>query len=214
MKISGGEKEGGVVIGNTYDKYGSKNPIVKWMMNGFHGSLTELVQLASPQDIHEIGCGEGYWVMQWNQNGIKARGSDFSSQVIDFARKNAIENGLSPSSYEQKSIYDVDAENDSADLIVCCEVLEHLDDPEEALRALQRITKKYVILSVPKEPVWCGLNILRGKYLAKLGNTPGHIQHWSSSSFINLVSQHFDIVEVKKPFPWTMLLCIPKASKI
>jgi hypothetical protein len=64
-----------------------------------------------------------------------------------------------------------------------------------------------VVVSVPREPIWCGLNMVRGKYFSKLGNTPGHIQHWSSSDFVNLVSKYFDVVEVKKPLPWTMLLC-------
>ena len=213
MKISGGIKEDGIVIGNAYDKYGSKNPIVRWMMRGFNSSLSELVVKAAPKTIHEIGCGEGYWVMQWNQQGIDARGSDFSSKVIELARENAVDNGLDPDVYEQRSIYDVDTDHDSAELIVCCEVMEHLEHPEDGLRALQRIVKKHVILSVPREPIWCGLNIVRGKYLSKLGNTPGHIQHWSRLGFVKLVSNYFDVIEVKTPLPWTMILCRVKDNK-
>jgi len=206
MKISGGLKEDGIVVGNTYDKYSSNNPIVRWMMKGFNDSLSELVSQVAPKTIHEIGCGEGHWVMQWNQQGIDARGSDFSSQVIEIACENAISKSIPANSYTQRSIYDVNSEKDSADLIVCCEVLEHLEYPGKALDALQEITEKYVILSVPREPIWCMLNMVRGKYVTKLGNTPGHIQHWSHASFVKLVEQYFDIVEVKTPFPWTMLL--------
>lgn len=207
MKISGGLEEDGIVVGNAYDKYGSKNPIVQRLMKGFNDSLNSFVIQAEPKTIHEVGCGEGYWVMQWNNQGIEARGSDFSSQVIKIACENATDRNLSPNIFQQRSIYDVDANLDDAELIVCCEVLEHLEDPEEGLRALQRIVKKQVILSVPREPIWCALNMLRGKYLTKLGNTPGHIQHWSSSGFVKLVAQYFDIIEVKTPFPWTMVLC-------
>jgi 2-polyprenyl-3-methyl-5-hydroxy-6-metoxy-1,4-benzoquinol methylase len=210
MKISGGIKEDGIVVGNAYDKYGSRNPIVRWLMSGFNNSLSELVAKAAPKAIHEIGCGEGYLVMQWRQQGIVARGSDFSSQVIELARANALENGLAPDVYKQCSIYDLEAGQDSADLIVCCEVLEHIEDPDAGLKALQLIAEKHVILSVPREPIWCALNMLRGKYLSKFGNTPGHIQHWSRSGFVKLVSEHFDIVEVSSPFPWTMLLCSVK----
>ena len=60
MKISGGLEEDGIVVGNSYDKYGAGNPIVKWIMKGFHTSLSELVRAASPKTIHEVGCGEGY----------------------------------------------------------------------------------------------------------------------------------------------------------
>jgi len=206
MRISGGAQENGIVIGNAYDKYGSRNPVVRWLMEGFNNSLTELVAKAAPKTIHEIGCGEGYWVMQWNQQGLNARGSDFSSQVIELAQANAKDNDLSTDAYMQRSIYDLEPDCDSADLIVCCEVLEHLENPEAGLQALQNIASKHIIISVPSEPVWCALNLARGKYILNLGNTPGHIQHWSRSGFVKLVSQYFDIIEVKSPLPWTMLL--------
>ena len=85
--------------------------------------------------------------------------------------------------------------------------MEHLQSPEEALKVLQKVVDGYIILSVPQEPIWCALNLLRGKYISSFGNTPGHIQHWSRKKFIELVAQYFDIVEIKTPFPWTMILC-------
>ena len=207
MKIAGGMQEDGIVVGNAYDKYGAKNPIVRWIMTGFASALSELVGKVGPRTIHEIGCGEGYWVFDWNAQGIRARGSDFSEKVIDLARENARERGVSSEVFTARSIYDVVAERDSADLIVCCEVLEHLEDPQAGLAALQRIATDYVIVSVPREPIWCALNMVRGKYLRSLGNTPGHIQHWSTDKFIDFVSQYFEVVEIRKPLPWTMLLC-------
>ncbi|MES2537748.1 MAG: class I SAM-dependent methyltransferase [Pseudomonadota bacterium] len=207
MKISGGAEENGVVTGNVYDKYGSRNPIVKWMMFGFESALSDFVAQASPYSIHEIGCGEGYWVLRWNEQGMSARGCDFSKNVIELARENSIARGLPPSIFESRSIYDLDADQDSADLVVCCEVLEHLEDPEAGLQALKRIASQHLIISVPREPLWCALNLARGKYITRLGNTPGHLQHWSKRGFISLVSKYFDIVETKSPLPWTMLLC-------
>jgi len=209
INIAGGAEENGVVIGNAYDKYGSKNPIVKWMMDGFESALFDFVSKAAPESIHEIGCGEGYWVLRCIEQGLKARGCDFSRDVIDIARENAINRGLLTSLFNSRSIYDLDAAQDSADLIVCCEVLEHLENPETALQALQRITKQHLIVSVPREPLWCVLNLVRSKYITRLGNTPGHIQHWSKSEFIQMVSKYFAVVETKSPLPWTMLFCRP-----
>lgn len=209
IKVAGGSQENGIVIGNTYDKYNSKNPIVKWMMNGFHGALSDLVQKAAPTQIHEIGCGEGYWVSKWNQEGLVARGCDFSSKVIEIAKENATNKGLSTELFSTKNIYELDPITDSADLIVCCEVLEHLDNPKAGLEALKRVTQNHLIISVPREPLWCALNLARGKYISQLGNTPGHVQNWSRAGFINLVSEYFEIIEVKSPLPWTMLLCRP-----
>lgn len=207
MKVSGGLKENGIVVGNVYDKYSARNPIVRWLMRGFDKALEELVMKAAPTMVHEIGCGEGFWTLTWIRRRLDARGSDFSTQVIELARANAREQGVSPDLFKVRNIYDLEPGPDSADLIVCCELLEHLEHPEEGLRALQRVATNYVIISVPLEPIWCILNMARGKYLAYFGNTPGHIQHWSRRSLVRLVDIYFDVVEVRNPLPWTMLLC-------
>ena len=209
FKISGGKSEDGVVFGNAFDKYGSKNPIVKWMMKGFDSSLENFVSRANPKTIHEVGCGEGFWVNKWNAQGLQAVGSDFSHDVISIARENAASAGLMPDVFNAKSVYNLKPESDSADLVVCCEVMEHLEDPDQAMKVLQSLVKHYLIVSVPREPVWCALNMARGKYLKNFGNTPGHIQHWSKNAFINFTGQYFKVLEVSSPFPWTMLLCVP-----
>jgi glycosyltransferase involved in cell wall biosynthesis/SAM-dependent methyltransferase len=211
LKVAGGATEHGVVIGNTYDKYGSRNPIVRRMMNDFDTALSDLVAISAPQSIHEIGCGEGYWVLRWAEKGLCARGCDFSEKVIRIARENASRRGLPNALFEARSIYDLDVRHDGADLVVCCEVLEHLHNPAQALQSLARVVGRHLIVSVPREPVWRALNLARGKYLTRLGNTPGHIQHWSSAGFVKLVSEYFEVIEVRKPFPWTMLLCRPRA---
>jgi len=209
IKISGGQKEDGVVIGNVFDKYASRNPIVKYMMKGFESALDDFVLKAKPHSIHEIGCGEGYYVLRWNEQGLLAKGCDFSKQVIEIARDNAVRCGISPYIFNSRSIYDLEVNQDSADLVVCCEVLEHLENPEAGLHALQRVVGKHLIVSAPREPIWSTLNLARGKYIAHWGNTPGHIHHWSKAGFIQLVYKYFEVVEVRSPLPWTMLLCCP-----
>lgn len=213
MKISGGLEEDGIVVGNAYDKYGSKNPIARWLMRGFSGALSDLVEKARPRTINEVGCGEGYWVLEWNRMGMDARGSDFSAKVIELAKINAQASGLQTSLFSVQSIYDLDAKRDGADLVVCCEVLEHLEDPRAGLAALQRVVTDHLIVSVPREPIWRVLNMARGKYLRDFGNTPGHVQHWSAGSFYKLVGEYFDVLESRKPLPWTMLLCRAKPIK-
>lgn len=207
MKVSRGIQENKIIAGNVYDKYGSNNPIVRWLMKRFVESVSRMVDQAAPQTIHEVGCGEGYWVLTWTRLGIKAHGSDFSEKVIELARENAKNQGIFNSLFTTRSIYDIEPGRDSADLIVCCEVLEHLENPEAALSALKNAATQYVILSVPREPLWCLLNLARGKYFSSLGNTPGHIQHWSKSKFIDLVSRYFSIISISNPIPWTILLC-------
>ena len=210
MDVAGGRAEDGIVIGNTFDKYGSKNPIVRRIMKGFDGALSALVTKVAPATIHEVGCGEGYWVLDWTRKGIAARGTDFSNEVITMAKANAAAEGLDPNLFQVSSIYDVEKGRHQADLIVCCEVFEHLEEPERGFEALQRIVTKDLILSVPREPLWRALNLARGRYVRELGNTPGHLQHWSKAGITELASRHFQVIEIRSPLPWTMLHCQPK----
>jgi 2-polyprenyl-3-methyl-5-hydroxy-6-metoxy-1,4-benzoquinol methylase len=205
MKIVGGQSEDGIEVGNFFDKYNSKNPIVKKLMQGFAQNLNSLVNITGAKDIHEVGCGEGYWIHEWASRGIKTQGSDFSRIAIDLACENlkSIEQNID---LKVKGIYDLETESDSATLVVCCEVLEHLEQPRNALAVLKEIANPYIILSVPREPIWSMLNMARGKYWSAFGCTPGHIQKWSKNQFISLAKEYFEIIEIRSPLPWTMLL--------
>ena len=207
MKISSGIKENGIIIGNIYNKYGSRNPFVKKVIENFEYSLMELVELAKPQTIHEVGCGEGYWTIKWHLSGYKVRGSDFSKTVIELAQNNAGNAGIKDSLFYQKSIYDLNKAEDSADLIVACEVFEHLENPRRALEAILKACPGYLIASVPREPLWRMLNMARGKYLSDMGNTPGHLQNWSMNEFVEFLAEKFEVVRVSRPLPWSMVLC-------
>ena len=203
--------EEGVIAGNYYDKYGTKNPIARYLMNGFLESVSALVGSVAAATVHEVGCGEGnlsiFLAKRYPQ--LRFRGSDFSRQVVDMARANAARAGLTID-FRANSLYDLTRDADSADLIICCEVLEHLEDPERALGIVSKLARKNLILSVPREPVWRVLNMARGKYLTEWGNTPGHLQHWSRHSFLRMVSGYAEVVNVLTPVPWTMVLCRPK----
>jgi 2-polyprenyl-3-methyl-5-hydroxy-6-metoxy-1,4-benzoquinol methylase len=95
----------------------------------------------------------------------------------------------------------------SFDLVICTEVMEHLTTPNVALAEFVRVGKGYFLLSVPNEPWWRLANIVRGSYWTAWGNTPGHLNHWRSNQFVELLSTYMTVVAVKRPFPWTMVLC-------
>ncbi|MCI0353262.1 MAG: class I SAM-dependent methyltransferase [Acidobacteriales bacterium] len=200
--------EDGVIAGNYYDKYGTKNPIARYLMNGFLESVSALVGEVNAANVHEVGCGEGnlsiFLAKRYPQ--MRFRGSDFSRQVVDLARANAAREGLTID-FRANSLYDLTRDADSADLIICCEVLEHLEDPRRALGIVSKLARKHLILSVPREPIWRVLNMARGKYLKDLGNTPGHLQHWSRRSFLRMVAGYAEVTRILTPLPWTMVLC-------
>jgi hypothetical protein len=91
--------------------------------------------------------------------------------------------------------------------VLCCEVLEHLGDPEGAVDVLAGLARPWLIASVPREPLWRALNLARLSYIGDLGNTPGHLNHWSRRAFVRFLTRRFEVVQVLSPLPWTMALC-------
>jgi 2-polyprenyl-3-methyl-5-hydroxy-6-metoxy-1,4-benzoquinol methylase len=195
----------GIVTGNTYDKYGSQNPVVKRLMGGFQRTLDELFERAAPRSVLDVGCGEGVLVHAWATRLTEARmvGIDLQEESIQAGWAERRAPNLEYRVMEAANLPFADAEFDLATAI---EVLEHVPDPQHTVAEMARCAERHLLVSVPREPLWRMLNMVRGAYLSDLGNTPGHLNHWSRRSFVELLSRHGEVVEVRSPFPWTMLL--------
>ena len=192
--------------GNVYDKYGTRNPIARRLMAAFMADLDELVERTGAREAHEVGCGEGELSIRLAGRGLRVRGTDACPQVLREARLRARAAGAEID-YEAVPAEELDPERHSAELIVCCEVLEHLPGAEPALDKLAELARPWLIASVPREPLWRALNLARLSYVRDLGNTPGHLNHWSKRAFLRLLETRLEVVEVRSPLPWTMALC-------
>jgi SAM-dependent methyltransferase len=197
--------DGGIVTGNTYDKYGSRNPLVRRLMDGFERSLDELLDRAAPRSLLDVGCGEGVLVQRWAQrlDGGRLVGIDLQEDSIQAGWAEHPAPNLEYRVMEAGKLPFADGEFELASAI---EVLEHLPDPQQTLSEMARCATRHLLISVPREPVWRMLNLARGAYWSELGNSPGHLNHWSKRSIVELLSRHGEVVEVRSPFPWTMLL--------
>jgi 2-polyprenyl-3-methyl-5-hydroxy-6-metoxy-1,4-benzoquinol methylase len=195
----------GVATGNTFDKYGSTNPFVKRMMGNFHDTLDELWGMAAPQSVLDVGCGEGVLTHEWAERlgdkrivGIDLDDDELRAHWEQRSRPNL--------EYRCEEATHLSFADDEFDLATAIEVLEHVPDPEATVAEMARVAKTHLLVSVPREPLWRGLNMARGSYLRELGNTPGHVNHWSKRSFTELLARHGTVLEARSPFPWTMLL--------
>jgi 2-polyprenyl-3-methyl-5-hydroxy-6-metoxy-1,4-benzoquinol methylase len=205
MSVASAQTED-VVAGNVYPKYTTRNPLARLLVANFTRHLRRLVRRTGARQLHEVGCGEGFLARQLAADGYQVRGSDLSPTTIAEARRRSA--GITPPiAFQVADLYRLDPARDAAELVICCEVLEHLPDTAKALEVLKRLARPHLIVSVPKEPLWRALNLARGKYWSDLGNTPGHLQHWSSRGLIALLEQHLDVVEICTPLPWTMARC-------
>jgi len=194
-----------VVTGNTYDKYGSSNPLVKKMMAGFEDTLDDLWKQASPNSILDVGCGEGVLTHKWAERLGDGRivGIDLDEPELKAAWEHRQRDNLEYKILEATKLPFADNE---FEMTTAIEVLEHVPEPASTIAEMGRVAAKYVLVSVPREPLWRGLNMARGSYIKDLGNTPGHVNHWSKRAFVKELSAIGKVVEAKSPFPWTMLL--------
>ena len=192
--------------GNVYDKYSTSNPVARRLMAGFLGSLDELVERTEAKEAHEVGCGEGELAIRLARGGMRMRGTDAFPQVLEEARRRASATEVEID-FEAAPVEELAPGRHAAELIVCCEVLEHLDDPERALDVLAGLARPWLLASVPREPLWRALNLARFSYVGELGNTPGHLNHWSKRNFVRFLTRRFEVIELRSPTPWTMVLC-------
>lgn len=195
----------GTVTGNTYDKYGSTNPVVKRLMANFESTLEQLFVQASPASLLDVGCGEGVLTHQWAQRLGDRRvvGIDLDDPLLHAEWEGRQAANLE---YKVMKAENLPFDDNEFDVATAIEVLEHVPEPAHTVAEMARVASGHLLVSVPREPLWRGLNMARGAYIKDLGNTPGHLNHWSKRSFVKLLSQHGEVIEAKSPFPWTMLL--------
>jgi SAM-dependent methyltransferase len=185
-------------------KYTRTNFVTRRLLDGFFGRMEELLAGLDLSSAFEIGCGEGFSTQRLRQMlpaPVALEAADVEPRLVEAAQR------LNPTvPVRQESIYQIRRPDRSVDIVFVLEVLEHLDDPAKALAEACRISRRWVLASVPREPVWSLLNLARLKYPLRLGNTPGHVQQWSARAFREFVGRAAQVQAVRTPLPWTMVL--------
>lgn len=193
-----------IPLPTNFVKHTSKNPIQKFLINNFYSSLISLAKPLKAESILDAGCGEGFTMDKLSKNGIskKIEGVEYSKDAIALGKK------LFPNlTLREESVYELPYKDNSFDFVICTEVLEHLKEPTKALKEILRVSKKYLIISVPNEPLFMLSNFLRGKNLSRFGNDEEHINHWNPLSLKRYLTQNkVKIKKIKLPFPWIIIL--------
>lgn len=192
---------GGVV---KQTKYIKTNPVRRYLIQQFLNSVLALTSAVPTQSLLDVGCGEGFVIrhLRSNRPDLKIVGIDIDAEVLKVAAYQNPDNLLA-----RASAYQLPFPDSVHDMLICNEVLEHLETPENALAEIARISRRYCIFSVPREPHYRLANMAVGANWERWGDDDDHRQRWTRSDFVNLLSRRFTVLAVRTPFPWIMALC-------
>ncbi|AUX47221.1 hypothetical protein SOCE26_087330 [Sorangium cellulosum] len=189
-------------------KYRNAGALKRKLIQRFASTIHDLFIEANPVErVLEIGVGEGFLSGYLSEkfpekqfHGVDLNPADVERVKRLFPRIEA----------RVGSAYDLGDPTPGFDLVICAEVLEHLDAPDRALAEIQRLSPRRVILSVPHEPFFKLSNLLAGNNVRLLGNDPDHINHWNPTSFRRLIEPRFEILRLTTSYPWVLCLAAPR----
>ncbi len=191
----------------NYAKFQTRNPLARLLFDRFYGTLRQMVNELRPESVLDAGCGEGEALDRLR--GVlpdEVRGFDNNPACVDFAAVR-----LPKYRFRTGDVRHIDCESSQFDLVLCLEVLEHLDEPALALRELVRVSRRHIVISVPNEPLFRLTNLARGKYVGRWGDHPEHCQHWNRSSLAALLAGWTDVTAVRSSYPWLIASCRKRA---
>lgn len=188
---------------DNYRKHTTGSSLQKLLIDNFYKTFFSEVSKLQPDSVLDVGCGEGFTLQKLKDRGIgrKLEGIEYLDRAIEIGSK------IHPAlTLKQGDIYKLPYHDNAFDVVLCTEVLEHLEDPGKALKEIKRVAKKYCVISVPNEPWFMLGNFLRGKNVSRFGNDIEHIQHWTSSEIRKFVGKELKVVSVRNPLPWSLLI--------
>lgn len=191
-------------MGNL-QKYRSKNPVQRFLLSRFIDRAVVLAGRAPVGPVLDAGCGEGFLseALRRGRPGTWTLcAMDLSRGALGYLRESRT--AAAPMLGDVGALPFADG---AFSLVVATEVLEHLPHPDAALAELCRVSGGLVLVSVPHEPFFAGLNLLRGKNIRRLGSDEDHRQHWTRAGFLRFVRQRLRILDAPPGvFPWTLVL--------
>lgn len=189
--------------GKYRDRSRAQRALVRRFAEQLHAMVVEAGPLAR---VLEVGLGEGFvsGFLSERLPGVRFSGVEVDASAAARARR------LFPRlDVREGSIYDLAALPRDYDVVLCIEVLEHLSEPARALREVARLGPRRVVVSVPHEPFFRLGNLARLRNVRRLGDDPGHVQHFGLRSLRALLERDLAHVRLARAFPWLLASGVP-----
>lgn len=144
------------------------------------------IEIAKDKDVLDIACGEGYGSNLLSKVARTVVGIDIDKKTINEAEYKYKTNNLSFVQCEAtKLLFD----NNTFDVIVCFETIEHIKEYEKLIAELKRVLKKdgLLILSTPNKRTFSD---------QRNHKNPFHIKEFYFDEFTYLLSSYFKNHEI------------------
>lgn len=146
------------------------------------------------KNIIDIGCGSGFKLMKYfsdyNTIGYEVEPS-ITFLKSKYPDRVWVNSGESEISFNYKDKYE-------CDIIICADVIEHIQNPDNLLNYLKSFNTKLIIISTPCRDILCKSerfkNIYGNSYYGPPVNT-SHVREWTYKELIEYLSKHFNIKE-------------------
>lgn len=133
----------------------------------------------------DVGCGRGEIMRLLSERGFSVHGCDMDPKCVSLSSQFG---QTYLSSIDELVHLDI---SHNCDYIICSHVLEHLENPTQALRTLTSIAKKYVIVAVPNALSFNQIMRTLLRLSPRLVN-PGHRCIWDWDHFLTMVTYGCD----------------------
>ncbi len=184
-------------------KYRHPNVVYQWLNRRFRQALLALLGGSDARAVLEVGCGEGFLLAFLAEHLPKATlaGLDLAPDAVRYGRAQCPGAAFLLVADGNRLPF----RSDAFDVVVCSEMLEHLRDVEPVLAELKRISRRYVVVSVPREPYFSFLTRLA--IWLRQAEDPEHVQSWTRRGFARLLREHFATARLGTSGIYRLALC-------
>lgn len=183
--------------------YASKNPFVRFV---HLNRLDSIIHQIPPQDglrILDAGCGEGHFLERLSRRNGKNHyvGIDITEIALQKAKERCPN-----AEFQVANLLKTGFDDESFDVVISTEVLEHVHECEAAVLELKRVLKKggWLIVTFPNESLWTLGRILLGRRPIKV---PDHVNSFTPRSMKSRVGLKL-VKRVPLPFALPFFLSL------
>jgi ubiquinone/menaquinone biosynthesis C-methylase UbiE len=163
-----------------------KHPIVKFFVEQRINWVKQHIDLKQVKTAFDVGCGDGFATYYFNKLIPHVEGGDISEYML---QKNPI---------DKKKLHIIDAENlqfkdNEFDLSYTWEVLHHVPNPDQAVKEMARISKKYVVIFEPNRnsPLQFAFGLLNKQERGTLRSTKRYLEGLCSEAGLKIIASEY-----------------------